>query len=100
MSYARFGSDGSDVYVYASSRGIECCGCCLIPRHWVDDPASPIGGYLRKDDPTQTETYSSNAAAIAHMEAHRAAGHVVPEQVFERLRDPDDVAQNEAMWAL
>lgn len=26
MSYCRFASDGSDVYVFESDYGIECCG--------------------------------------------------------------------------
>jgi hypothetical protein len=26
VSYARFGSDGSDVYVFFSDDGLECCG--------------------------------------------------------------------------
>lgn len=76
MSYARFGDD-SDVYVYVSDRGLECCWCTLQPK---------------------SETFRSNAAMIVHLEEHQASGHVVPERVFVRLRDPKDVARNEAIW--
>ena len=66
MSYARFGCDGSDVYVYAGSVGIECCGCALSADE--TDPA-PM----------------SHDQAIAHLRLHVAAGQRVPEFVFERL---------------
>jgi hypothetical protein len=98
VSYARFGGD-SDVYVYTATGGIECCFCSLIPRHWVDDPKSVIGGFLKPEDPNAIDTFPSNVAMIEHLERHRAAGHMVPEDVFERLRDPKDVAENEAIWA-
>lgn len=99
MSYARFGADGSDVYVFTSDRGIECCGCLLIERRWVEEPGRPIfGGYLEQVNPDDTELYRSNAAMIEHMDRHRAAGHVVPEYVYERLRDPADAAWNERWW--
>ena len=55
MSYARFGCDGSDVYVYAGSVGIECCGCALSADE--TDPA-PM----------------SHDQAIAHLRLHVAAG--------------------------
>lgn len=71
MSYCRW-SDG-DVYLYPTEFAtaeapskIECCGC------WLED----IG----------CVTLTGHAAAIAHLEQHRAAGHEVPEYAFERLR--------------
>ena len=97
MSYARF-LDG-DVYVFTSPFGIECCMCLLVPRHWVDAPDSFLGGYLEQDNPDDTETYPNNAAMIEHLEQHRAVGHDVPEYAFERLRDPQDEAENLAFWA-
>ena len=97
MSYCRFSE--ADVYVYTSSEGIECCFCSLVPRHWVDVPDRPIfGGYYAQDNPGDTETYATNDAMIAHLERHRAAGHYVPDDVFARLRDPEDAAENEAIW--
>jgi hypothetical protein len=97
MSYCRFSE--ADVYVYTSARGIECCGCWLVPRTWVDDPGrSLFGGYYQQDNPDDTTTYHSNEAMIAHLEQHRAAGHHVPDHVFDALRDPQDAAENEAIW--
>lgn len=98
MSYARF-SEG-DVYVFTSSEGIECCGCGLIPRRWVNDPGDRfMGGHFEQLNPDDTEVYPSNEAMIAHLERHIAAGHVVPEDALARLRDPEDAAKNEAIWA-
>jgi hypothetical protein len=97
VSYARWFE--GDVYVFTSKQGIECCFCSFVPRHWVEDPERPLNGYVEQDDPDDTETYHSNAEMIAHLERHRAAGDVVPEDAFERLRDPADAAENEAIWA-
>jgi len=80
MSYARFGCDGSDVYVFTSTAGLECCGCAL-------------------EDATAVPVFESNVAMIAHLERHVAAGHVVPDNCLERLRDPKDAAENERIWA-
>ena len=88
MSYVRFGSDGSEVYVFESSAGIECCGCWLQEREWVDDPDRPIfKGYFRNVGETVPYVFGTPAEMIAHLDAHRAAGHVVPEYVFEALRE-------------
>lgn len=76
MSYTRFGGD-SDVYVFTSGAGIECCGCILRAPH----------------------VFQSNAEMLVHLERHRAAGHAVPEDAMEQLRDPEDAAENERIWA-
>lgn len=58
--YVRFGWD-SDVYVYASSTGMVCCGCWLNHRgdwHDVD-------------------------RFIAHLHEHVAAGHEVPPELLK-----------------
>lgn len=100
MSYVRFGENGSDVYVYVSSRGIECCGCGLQKREWVDDPSRPlIGGYLKPVGEIVPYVFDSNAEMIAHLDLHRSKGHTVPEDVFDRLRDPEDERQNREIWA-
>lgn len=67
MSIVRFGSDGSDVYVYESGRGLECCGC------WLDTESSP---YFETAD-----------EMIDHLTLHVAAGHHVPPYVFDELVD-------------
>jgi len=67
MAYARFSH--SDVYVYAHVGGhLECCGCRLGDQwefHSTDD-------------------------MIAHLDAHRAAGHSVPPGIDDALREDDD----------
>jgi hypothetical protein len=71
MSYCRFGWDRSNVYVYASDEALHCCGCALkIPARdkWGD---------------FNTRAFSE---MIAHLEAHQAAGHNVPQYAFDRLR--------------
>ncbi len=62
MSYCRFAWDGSDVYVFESSYGIECCGCAL-------------------DGCTTQEPEEM----ILHLAQHRRAGHFVPERAILAL---------------
>lgn len=97
MSYARF-SEG-DVYVFTSSVGLECCGCFLEDREWVDDPDALFGGYLKNKGEEIQTVFQSNAEMIAHLEEHQKQGHYVPEFAFERLRDPEDEKQNQEIWA-
>ena len=66
MSVCRFG-DQSDVYVFYSTHGgIECCRCDLLDGNHFNAP--------------------DEAGMIAHLEAHLAAGHRVPQEAFEELR--------------
>lgn len=66
MSYCRFGED-SDVYVFENIVGrLECCGCDLREH----------GSFLTK----------SRTAMLAHLDEHRATGHLVPDYALERLR--------------
>jgi hypothetical protein len=58
MSYCRFGWEGSQVYVYESAAGFECCGC-----HLLDD------GFTTKEPEEM----------ITHLAQHRRAGQYVPE---------------------
>lgn len=68
MSYARFGWDGSDVYVFVSVGGwIECCACILHEEDWASFQAK--------------ETQEM----VDHLKKHQESGHHVPESVFERL---------------
>jgi hypothetical protein len=66
MSYCRFGRD-SDVYVYEVEGGVECCRCGLNEGRW-----------FRARDA---------AEMMEHLLAHRAAGHRVPEEALEELRE-------------
>lgn len=68
MSYARWGEDGSHVYVFGTGEALVCMSCTL---------ALPAGSF----------STAYPAEMIAHLEKHRAAGHVVPERAFERLRN-------------
>jgi hypothetical protein len=99
MSYVRFGEDGSDVYVFTSATGLECCACALQLREWVENAAHPLGRYLKEVGPHVEQAFRSNHEMIAHLELHIAAGDSVPDYVFTRLRDPADAAENERIWA-
>lgn len=70
MSYVRFGSDGSSVYVYTDINGyLACCGCRLGDK-W---------------------DFHSTDEILAHLREHQAAGHDVPDSVLEDLeRDRDE----------
>lgn len=69
MSYARFSAD-SDVYVYAHIGGfVECCGCRL-GEQW---------------------DFHSPAEIVTHLREHEAAGHKVPDHLFDpELYEPGD----------
>jgi hypothetical protein len=99
MSYVRFGEDGSDVYVFTSATGLDCCACFLQPRQWVEDAARPFGGYLKEVGPHVEQAFRSNHEMIAHLELHLAAGDRVPDFVLTPLRDPADAAENDRIWA-
>lgn len=73
MSVVRFGTDGSQVYLYYSDAGLECCGCALISLK------APRIVFKEEGD---------DAAIFAHLKAHVAAGHCVPAWVLA-CWDPD-----------
>lgn len=68
MSYARYGRD-SDVYVFQTMSGFECCGCSLFP----DGNFDCLG----------------RAEMIGHLISHRNSGDQVPEEALERLRNEE-----------
>ncbi len=72
MSYCRFGWEGSDVYVFGSANGIECCGCKLD---------------------TQGTTCGTEEEMITHLALHRRTGHFVPEHAILRLWNEIEGAQ-------
>lgn len=65
MSYVRFGEDESDVYVYLDCDGYLCCCACRLGEAWQ---------------------HYSTEACLAHLDAHRAAGHCVPDHCIEGLK--------------
>lgn len=91
MSYARFGWDGSDVYVFGTRRdgleGFECCGCYLVEARWVEDENAFLGGYLESVNPEESISFFtySNVEMIDHLIEHREAGHGVPDRTFSEL---------------
>jgi len=67
MSYARFGLDGSDVYIYANANGgIDCCGCIL-------------------HDQLELPNFRTFATISAHITEHIEAGHHVPDDVLPEI---------------
>jgi hypothetical protein len=66
VSYVRIGQDGSQVYIYPDVDGyVSCCFCPLDA-----DPRTRDAEVM-----------------LAHVAAHRAAGHHVPAWVEADLRD-------------
>lgn len=82
MSYARWGCDGSDVYVYHGrnsdgSAVYVCCRCKVLNL--------PPDG--RGSDGERADVMlDTPAAMLEHLVVHRAAGDCVPEYTLERLR--------------
>jgi hypothetical protein len=76
VSYARFGWDGSDVYVYCDVNGYLCCCGCDLSDDW---------------------RHYSTDAMIAHLRKHVEAGHTVPDDVIPELEA--DRARNDALIA-
>jgi hypothetical protein len=75
MSYARFSY--ADVYVYLDVNGyLRCCGCSLDKERW---------------------DYETTADLLAHLDAHKAAGHDVPDETIELLKA--DAVENDAWIA-
>lgn len=73
MSYARFGAGGSDVYVYLDVGGyLNCCGCSL--------------------NDTSFHAFTTDEM-LAHLRAHREAGHTVLDDTMRALAD--DAVEND-----
>lgn len=89
MSYARFGWEGSDVYVFETfDDTIECCGCRLIETRLCPDCAAGDcpNPYCCGFDYTEPFPRLPNAAAmIDHLRDHQAAGDHVPDATFREL---------------
>lgn len=101
MSFCRFSPGESDVYVIGTLyRGdendlcLECCGCRFNTEMTYDEPADVVERY---PDPSHwmrglawkvhPDFHSRNGEKfIAHLEEHRAAGHLVPQRAIDRIR--------------
>jgi hypothetical protein len=98
VSFVRFGSDGSQVYIYDDyERDKVCCFCALTER-LPDRTDAEIAALwlpeaLLEDRERFRAQYAPDFATndldamLAHIAEHRAAGHVVPEWVDQVLRD-------------
>lgn len=89
MSYSRFSH--AHVYVYMDVGGyLNCCGCILQERVWVDDPEWPIfKGYAKAVEPIIETRFYTTGGMIEHLAIHRAAGHDVPAGIEDALRADD-----------
>lgn len=93
MSYARFGWEGSDVYVFATMMGgeevIECCACSLAEPIKLDLPFTDLFGIVHTYEAKNFyATYPGEM--ISHLNIHIANGHTVPQYTLDRLREEDD----------
>lgn len=85
MSYARFGPT-CDVYIYLDEAGtLNCCGCRLQDHRVENDGSHPAQQAGAAGAHVQS-TFTVTADMLSHLEAHRAAGHVVPVSVYDDLR--------------
>ena len=85
MSYSRFSF--ADVYVFMCVSGsLECCGCTLQEREWVDDPSWPfLKGYLKPVGEIVENRFDTTRGMVDHLALHRAAGHDVPDGIEDSL---------------
>ena len=87
MSYARFGWDGSDVYVFGNTDGqYECSGCALQEVEWVEQPTLWLGGFLKPVGEIVPHVFDTPGEMVDHLMAHRAAGQTVPDDCIAELR--------------
>lgn len=78
MSYCRFSN--ADVYVFMHVGGfLSCCGCWLAGK------------------PFQTDAFGDTQGMLKHLDDHRAAGHNVPQHVYDDLLE--DAPMNDEWMA-
>ena len=73
MSYCSFAKGESDVYLW----GRDLLGCWICQSCRLAPEL--IGGFYKAD------AFVSLKEVKAHLEAHQAAGHLVPDYAFERI---------------
>lgn len=85
MSYCRFGE--GDVYIFLSTDHLlECCGCILQQREWIDDETALFKGYFKKIGEDIQEKFDTTEGMIKHLELHRDHGQYVPDYCIEGLK--------------
>jgi len=73
MSYARFGWDNSDVYVFLSSNGLTCQSCILSD-----------------EDGITSFQADSTKKMVDHLKQHIKVGQTVPEDTIQLILDDDE----------
>lgn len=83
MSYAKFGWDNSDVYLFGSvldlppnDAHVIVCALCRLDDH---------------DDRWERESldFETKEELFAHLNLHRAAGHVIPASAMQAIEEDD-----------
>lgn len=105
MAYCRFGDGG--VYMYHHVDGfIECCACRLAPLINTiftkglkkGDIREKFFGHIPSCDRCNgkgcghcrmhgNKKYKTRRGALKHLQAHRDAGHTVPQYAFDQLKE-------------
>lgn len=91
MSYAKFGSGGSDVYVFGNVDGhLVCCACWFAAdfegERWSDWTTQTAGPAYVIGEPLRRLPSATYLEMLAHLERHRTAGHHVPDLTMSRLQ--------------
>lgn len=97
MSYARFGWNNSDVYIFTTRTStnpdqyaIDCCGCMLDEGEPLEAPYKDMFGI------EHTHAYygfkaQTSGEMLRHLKEHRDAGHnITKETIQDILRDYPD----------
>ena len=84
MSYCRFGK--GDVYIFLSTDHLlECCGCILQEREWIDDETAPFKGYFKSIGEIIETDFNTTQGMLDHLELHKSKGHYIPKSCIDRL---------------
>lgn len=95
MSFARWGVDGSDVYVFSDvAGGVSCCGCALDTGVNENDFTDFFGMVHKKGEPKMfgdTAHFYDLESLLDHYRAHQQVGNSVPGYLFDPslYRDED-----------
>lgn len=92
MSYARWGWDNSDVYVFATIVGdgqekLECCGCI---DEQLEEPFIDMFG-IEHTFMMMSFYADSPEEMIDHLNEHVENGDHVPLETFERIKEDYDL---------
>jgi len=95
MSYARWGWEGSDVYVYLTNYKqelvIQCCGCFLEKPKKLKKPYTDILGILHEVE-YKSVFLKTSGEAVQHFNLHREKGDTVPQETIDDiLKDFPDI---------